>query len=322
MCERHALTIHKHNLHSGSQSFTVVDIYEPHNAQVKIRIHDRNHRHQANGAGHHYSSDHHMPMRHHCRDKHGQQYFGQHLHDRGQYHHNFSFHHYYLFSSGSNYQCPRYGGHARALYGKGQGEYFNKPPKTVPYLQSDMVSNGAMLNVDLSPQRFPLAEMLSRISLGSVGAGMINVMGDSPMPQFPGYRTAAFASQELPFGYADQFSSDGAVSPGVPYEYGHRMSEMSRPVLQPHPVGRAHYGVSPAIANVLGRRDAQLRQDIRNFDSQLQLGRWPDDDSLRWRPNPRNLRSWNDPLDFDPDGTLVSRNVQEQFKRLFDTHQQ
>lgn len=126
------------------------------------------------------------------------------------------------------------------------------------------------------------------------------------------------------------------VDPNVGLTLEQRNQDMRRQVdqlesgYQPRaavPQGRARYGVDQRTAADIIRRDSEVRDQTAQLDDYI-FDRPPDKqqyrpqyqpqapfdpqasvDPNRWRPRQGNLRSWDQNLDFDPDGTKIKQNV-------------
>lgn len=101
------------------------------------------------------------------------------------------------------------------------------------------------------------------------------------------------------------------------------------------PQGRARFGVDPRTGAEIARRDSQVRDQTSQLDDaifnrpatqpqyrpQYQNDPQAQGDPTRWQPRIGNLRSWEDNLDFDPDGTLIRENVGKYLGRYGPTNQ-
>ncbi len=83
-----------------------------------------------------------------------------------------------------------------------------------------------------------------------------------------------------------------------------REPEVRRPpqVTAPRPQGRATYGVDPGIGWNLEQRNQQMRREFDSFEEGVR-------DRPQWTPKQKNLRTWEDNLDFDKDGTKIRKSV-------------
>jgi hypothetical protein len=83
-----------------------------------------------------------------------------------------------------------------------------------------------------------------------------------------------------------------------------REPEVRRPpqVTAPRPQGRATYGVDPGIGSTLEQRNQQMRREVDVFEEGVR-------DKPQWTPKQKNLRTWEDNLDFDKDGTKIKKSV-------------
>lgn len=101
------------------------------------------------------------------------------------------------------------------------------------------------------------------------------------------------------------------------------------------PQGRARYGVDQRTGAEMARRDSAVRDQTSQLDDEIfnrppaqqqyrpqyQYAPQAQGDPTRWQPRAGNLRSWEDNLDFDPDGTKIRENVGKYLGRYGPTNQ-